>query len=104
MAHPYTYIPPGRFLVFISVRGLVDLRVIVRLEGLGRLNEINDFIGNQIRDLSACSIVTQANRLPRAVSERKCLALMMLNKGSMDHCLIYIYLEYNECTLQRCMI
>jgi hypothetical protein len=29
--------PPGRLLVFVSVRGYVDSRVIVRLEGFGQL-------------------------------------------------------------------
>jgi hypothetical protein len=30
-------LPPGRFLVLVSVTGCVDPRTIVRLEGLGQL-------------------------------------------------------------------
>jgi hypothetical protein len=31
------HLPPGRFLVLISVRGLVDPKVIARLGGLGQM-------------------------------------------------------------------
>jgi hypothetical protein len=49
-------LPPGRFLVFISVRVSVDPRAIMLLEGLGKLIRSNDLIGNRTRDLPACSI------------------------------------------------
>jgi hypothetical protein len=55
---PFT--PPGRFLVLIPVRGGVDPRAIVLLEGSGQLKN------PMTRDLSACSVVPQPTTLPRA--------------------------------------
>jgi hypothetical protein len=49
-------LPSGRFLVLISVRGRVDSRTIVRLEGLGKLKKKIHLIGTRTRDLPACSI------------------------------------------------
>jgi hypothetical protein len=44
----------------------MDPMPIVRLEGLGKLKTYNDLIGNQTRDLPACSIVPQPSTLQRA--------------------------------------
>jgi hypothetical protein len=56
-------LPPGRFLVVISVRGSVDPTAIVRLEELGELKI--HLIENRAQDLPACSIVPQLTTLPR---------------------------------------
>jgi hypothetical protein len=63
---PATLCPSGRFQVFISVRGWVHLTAIVLLKVLGQLKKSNRLVGNQTRDLPACSIVPQPTTLPRA--------------------------------------
>jgi hypothetical protein len=59
------FLPPGRFLALIFVRRWVDLRAIVRLEGLGKLKKSTSS-GIQTGDLPACSIVPQPTTLLRA--------------------------------------
>jgi hypothetical protein len=61
---------PGRFLVLISVRALVDITAITRLEGLGQLKKSNDIIVNRTRDFPACSMVPQQTTLPRSNSHK----------------------------------
>jgi hypothetical protein len=54
----------GSFQALISVGGSVELRALVRLEGLGQLKNSDDLIGNRTRDLPACSVVPQPTALP----------------------------------------
>jgi hypothetical protein len=56
-------LPPGRFLMLLSITDWVDPRTIVQLEGLGKLEKKNRPIGTRTRDLVACRIVPQPTTL-----------------------------------------
>jgi hypothetical protein len=51
--------PQKHFLVPISVRGRVNSRAIVWLDGFGKLKNSSDLIGTRKRDLAACSKMPQ---------------------------------------------
>jgi hypothetical protein len=55
-------LPPGKFLVLISVRGWVVSRAIVQLEGSGKLKRIH-LIRTWTCDLPACNIAPQPTML-----------------------------------------
>jgi hypothetical protein len=59
------FLPPGRFLVLVSLRGWFDTRTIVRLEGLSKLKNSTSFI-TRTGDIPACSIMPQPTTLPLA--------------------------------------
>jgi hypothetical protein len=70
---PFTL--PGRFLVLISIRGLVEPRTTLQIE------KFNDLIMDRSRDLPACSLLPQSTTLPRA-------PLFTHIQGNMDYIFI----------------
>jgi hypothetical protein len=66
-------LPPGRFLVLISVRGWVDLRAHSAAGRIRSLEKSNDLFGNGTRNLTACSVVLQPSR--RLLADSYCWLL-----------------------------
>jgi hypothetical protein len=58
--HAGRFLPPRRFLVLISVRGWVDPRTIVQLEGVGKLKQSTSS-GTLTGDLLACKHSASTN-------------------------------------------
>jgi hypothetical protein len=58
-------IPPGRFLIFISVRGWVDPQGHSAAGRIRSIEKSNNIFGNRTHDLLTCSIVAQQTILPR---------------------------------------
>jgi hypothetical protein len=73
---PGLLLPPGRFLVLISVRDSIEPTTVMRLEGLGQLKKSNDFIGNRNRDVLYSSLWTVIV-LTTAVFGFKCHLLLI---------------------------
>jgi hypothetical protein len=63
-------LPPGRFLVLISVRGWVDPQVHNAAGRIRSIEKSNDLIRNRTRDLPACSRVPRPTALQRAHTQQ----------------------------------
>jgi hypothetical protein len=57
-------LPPGRFLVLISVKSLSIFRDHIAAGRIRSIGKSNDVIGNRTRDLPACRIAPQRYRVP----------------------------------------
>jgi hypothetical protein len=72
-------LPPGRFLVLISVRVWINSRTISAAGRIRSIEKCNDLIGNRNRDRPACSIVPQLTMLPLAPCKAGDLQLVIYN-------------------------
>jgi hypothetical protein len=79
-------LPPGRFLVLISLIGSVDPQGHSATERIRSTEKFYDLIGNRIRDLPACSIVSQPSTLRRGPiwkcsSQKSALSWQLWNRA-----------------------
>jgi hypothetical protein len=82
-------LPPRIFLVLISVRGRVDPRTTVRLEGLDQLKNPVNSSGIEPATFLACSVVLQVTTIPhrdrKKYQERKLLTFGVLYPWAKIH-------------------
>jgi hypothetical protein len=81
------FLPPGRLLVLISIRGWVNLRAIVWLEGLGKLKKSTSS-GTQTNKLPACSIAPQPITL-------SCASVLLCHTNLMESCFQEMLLNFS---------
>jgi hypothetical protein len=81
---PAVFYPPGKFLILLSVRGWVDLRAIVLLEGLDQLK--NPMTSSGFEQATFRLVVPQPTTLPRDKNPLK-WTLLQLNSYSTTGCL-----------------
>jgi hypothetical protein len=106
---PAALYPPGGFLILISVRGWIDHRAIVRLEGLGQLKNLMTLSGIEPATLThkCCVGTSMIMFMPNFM----CLALMVhllspTNKKRREfwHFLHFVVLCSMKKTLHRQML
>jgi hypothetical protein len=77
---PYSlasFYPPKDLVIFISVRGCVNTRAMVRLEELGKLKNFDDLVGTRTCDLPAYSRARQLSTLPCVTLSHICSKIFL---------------------------
>jgi hypothetical protein len=90
-------LPPGKFVVLISVRGSVDARAIVLPDILGKFEKKKiPLIGTRARDLPVCSIYSASTtRLPRAPEFMHQIFCPIIQQLIEYHCFSFMNLLAN---------
>jgi hypothetical protein len=115
-------LPPGRFMVLISIRGWVDPRGHSAAGRIRSVEKSNGLFGNRTRDLPSCSIMTQPTMLSRAPFEAVYLEIKiwvflifcisqfvnissyvkdLISRGTPIFCLLTMYTNLYRCCTFR---
>jgi hypothetical protein len=72
----------GRFIVLISIRGSINFRATVRMEGLGQMKISNYLIGNRTLDFRICSTVPNPTMVP-GVTHIKAVIIKKITRNNI---------------------